>query len=234
MIPYTEETALELGGKWCIGSFTMRLLIIGATGATGRELVRQALTQGQAVTALVRGAGKVSFTGSVEKKVGDVLKPDSLDKALAGQEAVICSLGSAVSGPFKDINLLSEGTGNLVAAMKTQGIKRLICITGIGAGDSKGHGPWYYNWLFQPLMLRGVYQDKTRQEEIVRTSGLDWTLVRPAILTNGPAKGVHAVKAFTQLAGIHVGTISRSDVAAFCLRELVDNRYQGQAPVIAS
>jgi putative NADH-flavin reductase len=176
----------------------------------------------------------VGFPGSVEKKVGDVLKPDSLDKALMGQEAVVCSLGSSVSGPFKDITLLSEGTANLISAMKNQGVGRLICITGIGAGNSKGHGPWYYNWLFQPLMLRGVYEDKTRQEEIVRTSGLDWTLVRPGILTNGPAKGVQAVKAFTQLDGIHVGTISRSDVAAFCLQELADKRYQRQAPVIAS
>ena len=212
----------------------MKLLIVGATGPTGQEIVRQALAQGHAVTALVRNAAKAAFPPSVKIAVGNVLDGSSLEKALAGQDSVICSLGSAVSGPFKEITLFSEGTSNLVAAMKAQGVRCLICITGIGTGDSQGHGPWYYNWLLQPLMLRGVYHDKTRQEEIVRTSGLEWTLVRPAILTNRPGKGVQAVKAFTQLAGIHVSTISRSDVAAFCLQELIDKRHQRQAPVIAS
>lgn len=210
----------------------MKLLIIGATGATGREIVSQALTQGHAVTAMVRASAKASFAGSVEKKVGDVLEPDTLEKVLTGQEAVICSLGSAATGPFKEMTMLSQGTRNLVAAMKSQLVSRLICITGIGAGDSKGHGPWYYNWLIQPLILRGVYKDKTRQEEIVRGSGLVWTLVRPAILANGAAKGAGAVHVFTQLAGIHVSKIRRADVAAFCLRELADSRYQRQAPVI--
>lgn len=211
----------------------MNLLVIGATGPTGREIVSQALAQGHGVTALVRPASKAKFPPTVKIAVGDVLDASSLAEALKGQEAVICSLGSAASGPFKEMTLLSEGTRNLVAAMKAQGVSRLVCITGVGAGDSLGHGPWYYNWLFQPLMLRGVYHDKTRQEKIVRASGLDWTLVRPAILTNSVAKGVPAVKVFTQLAGVHVGTISRPDVAAFCLQELADKRYQCQAPVIA-
>jgi hypothetical protein len=81
-------------------------------------------------------------------------------------------------------------------------------------------------------MLRGVYQDKTRQEAIVRGSGLVWTLVRPALLTKGAARGEGAVRALTELAGAHVGTISRADVAAFCLREIADGRYQNKAPVI--
>lgn len=212
----------------------MKLLIIGATGATGRELVNQAITQGHEVTALVRDAAKAAFASPVKTVVGDVLDASSLKSALVGQEAVISSLGSAASGPFKEMTLLSEGTRNLVAAMQAQGVNRLVCITGVGAGDSKGHGPWYYNWLIQPLMLRGVYQDKTRQEVIVRGSGLDWTLVRPAILTSGAAKGVEAVRAFTALAGINVGTITRSDVAAFCLRELAHRRFHHQAPVITN
>ena len=212
----------------------MKLLIIGATGATGRELVNQAIAQGHEVTALVRDAAKAAFAPSVNMAVGDVLDASSLKKALTGQEAVISSLGSAASGPFKEMTLLSEGMRNLVAAMKGQGVNRLICITGVGAGESQGHGPWYYNWLIQPLMLRGVYLDKTRQEEIVRGSGLDWTLVRPALLTNGAAKGVESVGAFTALAGIKAGTISRADVAAFCLRELADGRHRREAPVITN
>jgi uncharacterized protein YbjT (DUF2867 family) len=90
--------------------------------------------------------------------------------------------------------------------------------------------------LFQPLVLRGVYDDKTRQEEIVRASGLDWTLVRPTILTNGAGKGIGRVRAFVALNGTHVGasTIRRADVAAFCLRELADRRFRHTAPVITT
>ncbi len=102
----------------------------------------------------------------------------------------------------------------------------------MGAGDSKGHGPWYYNWLIQPLLLRGVYHDKDRQEAVVRGSGLDWTLVRPGILTNDPAKGVAAVRTLTDLAGVYAGTISRADVAAWCLRELAEGQYRQHAAVI--
>ena len=98
----------------------MKLLIIGATGATGREIVSQALTQGHAVTALVRDSGKANFAQHVEKAVGNVLEPGTLEKVLTGQEAVICSLGSAATGPFKEMTMLSQGTRNLVAAMKSQ------------------------------------------------------------------------------------------------------------------
>jgi len=114
----------------------MKLLIIGATGATGREIVSQALTQGHAVTALVRDSGKANFAQHVEKAVGNVLEPGTLEKVLTGQEAVICSLGSAATGPFKEMTMLSQGTRNLVAAMKSQRVSRLICITSIGDYNS--------------------------------------------------------------------------------------------------
>ena len=212
----------------------MKLLIVGATGPTGRELVKQAIAQGHEVTALVRDAAKAAFPSSVKVTVGDVLQPASLKAAVAGQDAVISALGSAPSGPFKKTTLLSQGTQNLVAAMHAVGIRRLITITGMGAGESKGHGPWFYNLLIQPLVLRGTYEDKTRQESIVRDSGLDWTLVRPAILTNGPGRGHRSVRALTALSGVHVSTIRRADVAAFCLEELVSRRFLHQAPVITN
>lgn len=213
-------------------SIDVKLLVIGATGATGQEIVSQALTLGHEVTALVRAASKATFVPTVTKAVGDVLDRDSLLRALSGQEAIVCSLGSGATGPFKKMTLFSEGTCNLLAAMQAQHVNRLVCITGIGAGESKGHGPWWYDWFVQPLVLRGVYEDKTRQENLVRQSGLDWTLVRPGALTNGPAKGSEAVRVLTDLTGVHVGYISRADVAAFCLREVTAGRYRQQAPVI--
>ena len=210
----------------------MKILVIGATGPTGKEIVKQAMEQGHAVTALVRDATKANFGPSVALVVGDVLDKGSLTRAVDSKEAVVCSLGSGVSGPFKAMTMLSEGTRNLVAVMQEQNVRRIVCITGIGAGESKGHGPWYYNWLVQPLMLRGVYEDKTRQEEVVRASGLAWTLVRPGMLTTGAAKGLTAVRAIIDLADTRAGNISRADVASFCLSELADGRYVGQAPVI--
>ena len=211
----------------------MKLLIIGATGPTGRELVQQAIAQGHEATALVRDTAKAAFSRPIRMIEGDVLDLASLKNAVAGQEAVISALGSGASGPFKKMTMLSEGTRNLVTAMRAKGVNRLISISGVGAGESKGHGPWFYNWLIQPLVLRGVYHDKTRQEEIVRASGLDWTLVRPAMLTNGLAKGPDAVRAITALDSVHVSTIRRADVAAFCLRELTDRRFLHEAPVIS-
>lgn len=210
----------------------MKLLIIGATGPTGRELVKQALGQGHEITVLVRDATKAAFAPPVRMVVGNVLDAASLKAAVAGQDAVISALGSSPSGPFKEPTMLTDGTRNLVAAMRAAGVDRLVLITGVGAGNSKGHGPWFYNGLIQPLVLRGTYHDKTRQEQVVRDSGLDWTLVRPAILTNGPGKGLPAVRALTTLAGIKAGTIRRTDVAAFCLDELTGCRFLRQAPLI--
>ncbi len=152
----------------------MKILVIGATGSIGQQLVAQATAAGQEISTLVRGTARARFAPSLKRFVGDVLDPESLRRALHGQEAVVCSLGSAATGPFKSLTLLSEGTRHLLAAMQTQGVPRLVCITGIGAGESRGHGPWWYNWLVQPLVLRGVYQDKTRQSpRAPERAGLD-------------------------------------------------------------
>ncbi len=209
----------------------MKLLLIGATGPTGQQLARQGLAAGHQVSALVRGT-TADLPAGVHRLAGDVLRPDTLEAALEGQEAVICSLGSKMSGPFKAVTLFSEGTRHLLAAMRLKNVRRLVCITGIGAGDSRGHGPWYYNRLVQPLLLRGVYQDRDRQEALIRQSDRDWRLVRPGLLTDGPARGENGYCVLTDLAGVTAGHISRADVAGFCLRELADGRYRHQAPVI--
>ena len=211
----------------------MKLLVIGATGGTGQEIVKQALRAGHSITVLIRDvAAKGRFDPAVRIAVGNVLDAASLQKALAGQEAVISSLGSGATGPFKEMTMFSEGTRNVIREMQTLSVERFICITGIGAGESKGHGPWWYDWVVQPLILRGVYDDKTRQEKLVRESRLNWTLVRPGILTNGPAKGREAVRVLTDLHGVRTRFISRADVASFCLSELMQGEYRQQAPVI--
>ncbi len=115
--------------------------------------------------------------------------------------------------------------------MEHHSVKRLICITGLGAGDSKGHGGLLYDKLILPLILRRIYNDKDRQEAAIRQSNLDWTIVRPAVLTNDPAKGNYRV--LTDLTGFTAGKISRADVAAFVLRQLTEERYLHQTPLIS-
>jgi uncharacterized protein YbjT (DUF2867 family) len=202
----------------------MKILIIGATGPTGRELVSQALAVGHKVTAAVRRPESASLPLGTKIVRADVTDAASLAEAVQGNEAVISSLGSKLSR--KPTTLFSQGTRNLLAAMQLAAVRRLLCITGIGAGDSLGHGGFLYDFLIQPLLLSEIYKDKTRQEEIVRQSGIDWTIVRPGTLTNGPKTNHFA--ALTDLTGITVGKISRADVAAFILYRLEDKDAFGQ------
>jgi len=207
----------------------MNMLIVGASRGIGRRLLEQALAAGHSVTALARSP--VSPAGARERLrtvSGSVLDPAVVDTAMAGQEAVCCVLG--VKTPWEQPRLFSEGTTRLLAAMKQAGVRRIVCITGIGAGDSKGHGGFLYDRIVFPLLLSGVYADKDRQESLIRASDMDWTIVRPGFLTNGPLTGHY--RALTGLAGVTAGKISRADVAHFVLNELESNRYVRQTPLL--
>ncbi len=187
----------------------MKILIIGATGPTGLEIVKQGLALGHQVTAAVRRPESASLPQGTIVVRADVTDAHSLMAATAGQDAVLNSLGSSIDR--KPTTLFSQGTRNLLAAMQQAACRRLLCITGIGAGDSQGHGGFFYDRIIQPLLLNEIYKDKTRQEEVVRQSGIHWTIVRPGMLTNGPRTG--RFRALTDLTGITVGKISRADVA---------------------
>ena len=209
----------------------MRLLVIGATGGTGREIVRQATASGHQVTALVRDEteGREALPGTT-LIAGDARNVTVLRQAVAGQDAVADALGSSMSGPLKEVTLFSESTKALIEAMQAEGVRRLVCITGIGAGDSRGHGGFLYDHLIQPVLLRGVYADKDCQEELIRASGLDWVIVRPALLSDGPAVG--GTQALTDLEHVHGGSITRADTAAFLLAQLSSDEWLHKAPLI--
>jgi putative NADH-flavin reductase len=207
----------------------VKVLIIGATGGTGRQLVEQALAAGHEVTALVRDPEKIRALHERLRVVqGDILDFNSLDLAVAGQGAVLSSLGT--KSVFKPVMVFSEGTSNLLRAMTKHGVRRLICITGIGAGDSRGHGGFFYDKIILPIVLKRIYQDKDKQEELIRKSDRDWSIVRPGFLTNGPPKGNYRV--LTDLTGVTSGRISRADVAAFMLAQLNSDRYLRQTPLL--
>ena len=200
----------------------MKLLIVGATGGTGRQLVTQALERGHRVTALVRKPPRTEPRPGLTLVAGDVLDPGSIDRAMQGQEAVLSALGhKRWLGPSR---VLSEGTRNLIAAMVRHGVQRFVCETALGISDAWWQMGLYYTLFVRPVILPFYFGDKVRQEAVIRASNLAWTIVRPGMLTNGPPRGRYRH-------GPHVGhwlwtvRISRADVAAFMLDQLTDTSY---------
>lgn len=206
-----------------------KILVIGATGGTGRLIVSQALARGHEVTALVRSPEKGRELTGAKLIIGDARDEATLRKAVKGQQVVISALGTPVS-PFRQVTLLSTATQTLVTAMKSENVPRLICITGMGAGDSAGHGGFLFDHLILPLLLRKVYADKNRQEEVVRNSGLDWVLIRPSVLNNKPSRDT--IRILTNLSSFHGGTIAREDVAKFSLDQVHSDKWLQRSPLI--
>jgi len=208
-----------------------KTLVLGATGGTGRLIVSQALARGHDVTALVRSPEKAGGLKGARLVVGDIRDEKALREALKGQDAVVSALGTPAS-PFREVTLLSTATRAVVNAMKAERVSRLVLITGMGAGDSAGHGGFLFDNVIFPLLLKKVYADKNRQEAIVRDSGLDWVLVRPSVLNNKPGRG--SIRALTDLSDFHGGSISRDDVARFVLDQLRSDAWLHRAPLITS
>ncbi len=206
----------------------MRILVIGASRGTGREIMMQALERGHDVVALVRNPSKITSTHERLRVVqGDVMDPDSIDAALQGCDAVLCALGhKRWIGPS---NTLSAGTGHIVRAMEKRGVKRLVVETALGVGDSIGRLGVYYTLFTIPVVLPFYWFDKERQERVVRESSLEWVIVRPGQLTNGRKRGAyrHGPRVGNYLWSV---SISRADVADFMLNQLGDTPYLRQTP----
>ena len=208
-----------------------RVLIVGATGGTGRQLVAQALEQGFTVTALVRNPSRLlADHPRLTVAVGDVLDPTSVEAAMRGQEAVLSALGH--KRYFHPTRILSEGTSNILRAMEIHRVRRLVCETSLGIGDSAGRLGLYYTLLVIPLILPFYFLDKTRQERIIAGSKVDWVIVRPGALTNGTKRGRlrHGSSVGSFLRTVRV---SRADVAEFMLDQLASNEYLRTAPGVA-
>jgi putative NADH-flavin reductase len=206
----------------------MKVLIVGATGRTGQELVKQALAAGHEVTALCRDPSKLADQPGVRAAKGDVKDRASLSSAAAGQDAVLYAVGSNKSSPP---GIRAEGVRNLVAAMDEKGVPRLVVLSAFGAGDSKGEGGFVYSKIIAKLFMKAVLADQDAMEAEVTKSGLDWTLVRPTRLTDGPAVGTWDV---IFEGGKASSKISRADTAAFMLQQLQDRTYVGKAPGITN
>jgi putative NADH-flavin reductase len=159
---------------------------------------------------------------------GDILDPASATAVTAGQDAVCVCVG--IPPTRKPVNVFSRGTELILAAMGRESHQKLIAVTGIGAGDSKGHGGFFYDRVINPLLLGTIYADKDRQESIIKASDVEWLIVRPGSLTNGPRTGKYRV--IENLSGVTAGKISRLDVADFMLKQLTTPTYFGKTPLL--
>jgi putative NADH-flavin reductase len=208
------------------------VLIIGASRGIGLETVRLALKAGHTVRALSRSATAIRLHDRrLEKLDGNALDPDTMEHALVGIDAVIQTLGEpfAPEQIFRGTNLYSTATRVLVNAMEASAVRRLICVTGFGAGDSRGRGDPLYN-AGLCVFLGRIYSDKDVQERIIRRSSLDWTIVRPTILTYGPRTGKYRV--LVKPRDWTSGSISRTDVADFLVKQIGDASLLHKTPAL--
>lgn len=207
----------------------MKLLLIGGTRGVGLALLQQALQAGHDVTLIARHPDRLEVQHQCLQVIkGSILDKTAIEQAVQGQDAVCITIGTPPTR--QPVFVYSEGTKTVIEAMQKSSCRRLICVTGIGAGDSRGHGGFFYDKIINPLLMKTIYEDKDRQEAIARQSGLDWEIIRPGFLTNGARTGQYQV--LTDLRGVRAGNISRADVADFILREAAEMNYRGQTPLL--
>lgn len=202
----------------------MRVAVFGASGGIGRLAVRECLGRGDSVNALVRDVSRLALSdGMLEVVKGDAMQAEDVDRAVAGCEAVLSSLGRGTGAPP---NVCSAGAANIVGSMSKNGVKRLVCVSAYGTGETRKGVYARMEWL----LIRGLMEDKETMEEVVRSSGLDWTVVRPTRLTDGPKRGRYRTGV-----DIDVGLfprVSRADVADFMVNQLSGTVFRRASPTI--
>ncbi len=208
----------------------MKLLIFGATGGTGSQLVQQSLEKGYIVTAFVRNPAKLNIEHANLKIVqGDVMDSTSVEQALQGQDAVVCVLGA---GNNMNSSIRSQGTQQIIQGMEKAGVKRFICQSTIGAGDSWENLNFFWKYIMFGFLLRKPFADHQQQENYVKQSRLDWTIIRPGAFVEGNRTGNyrHGFPGNDKTSQLK---ISRADVADFILKQLTDDGYLGKTPALS-
>jgi putative NADH-flavin reductase len=207
----------------------LRLLVIGGTSGIGLETVRLALERGHEVTAMARRPERMTLSHpNLTLFKGDVADPIAVDEVVKDRDAVIFAIGV---GPTQEpVKVFSEGTRNVLNAMDRFNVGQLVMVTGIGAGDSRGHGSIVYDFFVRPVLLSTVYEDKDRSEALILESTVDWVIVRPGFLNDEAGTGNYRV--IRDLEGVTAGNISRADVAQFMLAVVEDEEYWGETVLL--
>ena len=206
----------------------MKIALFGATGGTGLQVTQQALDAGDEIVALARSPEKLASLANDNLNVveGDVLDAQVVGQVVAGSDAVIVSLGNTDNNPDQ---IVSRGTQVIIDQMKQFGVQRLLIVSSLGVADSKDQVPFAFKMLVKTI-LKKTMADKELQEAAVRDSGLNWTIVRPGGLTDGPTSGGNYRSGLDPK--IKAGQVSRADVAEFVLKILHEDLYLNEAPAI--
>lgn len=199
----------------------MQVIIFGATGSLGSHILQQALAKGYTVRAFTRNAEKLTEVKDPYLDViqGDVNNFDEVLNAINGVDAVLCALGDGTTG-----NVRARGTQNIVNAMEAAGVDRLVCQTTLGVGDSWANLNFFWKHIMFGLLLKKAFKDHELQEEVIKQSQLDFTIVRPSAFTNEPA--THDFKVgFDHTSRKLSLKIPRADVAYFMVEQLRSQQF---------
>lgn len=208
----------------------MKLLVLGASGPTGRHLVTQALDQGHEVTAFVRRPEAFDLRHErLRVAEGDTTRDTAtLAQAVRGQDAVLSALG--VGKTFVPNGLMLKSMLNIIAAMQAELVQRFVLMSALGVGESRKDAPLAARLMYGTL-LAPIFADKESAEAELRRSTLEWTIVYPVLLTNGPLSARYRYAERLELFGIP--TISRADVAHFMLAETVKPRFMRRSVILS-
>lgn len=208
----------------------MKILVFGATGSVGKEIVKQALAAGHQISAFVRNPERRNFGESQHLTLikGDITNYQDVEKALADQEVVLCAIGDGKVGKIRDI-----GTKNLVKAMENSPVKRLICQTTLGMGDSYNNLNFIWKHIMFGFLLKKPFEDHKLQEQHLKNSNLNFTIVRPSALADGNLTK-NFKSGFDGNEKKLTLKISRADVAYFMLQQIESNQYSKKAVSISN
>lgn len=205
----------------------MHILVFGASGGTGRQIVKQAIERyGYTVTAFARNPDNFPLEHEKLHVVkGDILDYASIEAAVEGKDAVLSALGV---NELKKNTILSDGTRNIITAMQKHGVKKFVCATTMGLGNTRQQIGLFWNLFLIPFVLGNVMDDKELQEKYIMESNLDWVIARPGGLTDGPLTETYNAGFGPQERSIQL-RISRADVADFMLKRLTDSDFNHQS-----
>ncbi len=209
----------------------MKVLVLGASGKTGRLVVDRALAAAHSVKALVHDTTalvEAPFSDGVQITQGDVHDAETVRTALAGCDAVIDALGG--KQPYLKTDLEASAARVVLRAMHELGTRRLVVVSVLGAGDSGHQAPFWYEHLLLPTFLRGTLPDKNAMEAAVMASELEWVVVRPPVLSDADPRG--SVTVIGEQGTAH--SVTRADLAQFLVDQLTDDTHLGKAVVVAN
>lgn len=214
---------------------TMRVVIFGATGFSGKAILEELLAQSHQVTILVRNKSAVSLSHrNLTVMEGNVLDRSAVAGALDHCDAVMQCLGVGGKGTGKPTTFVSDATRIIIDEMEKRQIRRLIAMSNVGAGDSASFQPWFFSKIILPYFmswLKVIIDDKNRMEADIMGSSLDWTIVRCPNITDKPAKGSCNVTLDGK--GLRL-SVTLGDMARLMVGQLTDSSYSGKAPCISN